>query len=35
VEHKRKEDSEYCVAGMYFRKATDGRQPKPSAHPVE
>jgi hypothetical protein len=35
AEHKNKADSEYCASGMYFRKATDGRVPKPSAHPVE
>ena len=35
VEHKRKEDSEYCPAGLLFKKATDGRAPKPSDHPVE
>ena len=25
IEHKLKNDSEYCSAGMYFLKATDGR----------
>lgn len=35
AEHKNKADSEYCPSGMYFRKATDGRQARPSAHPVE
>jgi hypothetical protein len=35
VEHKDRQDSEYCPAGMYFRKATDGRQPKPSENPVQ
>lgn len=34
IEHKLKADSEYCPAGMYFRKATDGRQPRPSTSPV-
>ena len=34
AEHKRKEDSEYCVAGIYFQRATDGREPRHSAHPV-
>src|SRR5437868_5069372 len=34
AEHKRREDSEYCIAGLYFRKATDGREPRHSAHPV-
>ena len=35
AEHKERQDSEYCAAGMYFRKATDGRESKPSEHPVE
>jgi hypothetical protein len=35
VEHKLAEDSEYCSAGLLFKKATDGREPKPSANPVE
>ena len=35
VEHKDRADSEYCAAGIYFRQATDGREPRPSAHPVE
>ncbi len=35
VEHKLPEDSAFCANGMLFRKATDGREPKPSAHPVE
>jgi hypothetical protein len=34
VEHKSRQDSEYCPAGMYFKKATDGREPRPSEHPV-
>ena len=34
VEHKLKSDSEYCSAGMYFLKATDGREPRPSQSPV-
>ncbi|HWB32875.1 MAG TPA: hypothetical protein VG714_06860 [Acidobacteriaceae bacterium] len=34
AEHKRREDSEYCIAGIYYRNATDGREPRPSAHPV-
>jgi hypothetical protein len=34
AEHKRRVDSEYCIAGIYFRNATDGRDPRPSAHPV-
>ena len=35
VEHKKAEDSEYCANGMLFRKATDGREARTSAHPVE
>jgi hypothetical protein len=35
VEHKLAADSEYCASGMLFKKATDGREAKPSAHPVE
>jgi hypothetical protein len=35
AEHKRRADSEYCPAGMYFQKATDGRTPRPSSHPVQ
>jgi hypothetical protein len=35
AEHKERQDSEYCAAGLYFRKATDGREAKPSEHPVE
>jgi hypothetical protein len=34
IAHKLKSDSEYCPAGIFFRKATDGRQPRLSAHPV-
>ena len=34
AEHKHKHDSEYCPAGLHFRAATDGRAPRPSAHPV-
>ncbi len=34
IEHKLKSDSEYCSDGMYFLKATDGRQPRPSSSPV-
>jgi hypothetical protein len=34
AEHKRRGDSEYCIAGIYFRNAADGRQPRPSANPV-
>ena len=35
VEHKSTADSEYCANGLLFKKATDGREPKHSAHPVE
>lgn len=35
AEHKRRADSEYCPAGMYFQKATDGREPRPSSNPVQ
>ena len=35
VEHKLKGDSEYCVAGVYFREATDGRTPRLSGSPVQ
>ena len=35
AEHKSKADSEYCPSGMYFQKASDGRAPRPSAHPVQ
>ena len=34
IEHKLKSDSEYCSAGMYFLKATDGRLARLSAAPV-
>jgi hypothetical protein len=34
IAHKLKSDSEYCPAGIFFRKATDGRQPRLSEHPV-
>ena len=35
VEHKSPADSEYCASGMLFKKATDGREPRHLAHPVE
>ena len=35
VEHKVPADSEFCPNGLLFRKATDGREPRISAHPVE
>ena len=34
IEHKLRSDSEYCAAGMHFRKATDGREARMSARPV-
>jgi hypothetical protein len=34
TEHKRREDSEYCIAGMYFKRATDGREARSSTNPV-
>jgi hypothetical protein len=34
IAHKLKSDSEYCPAGIFFRKATDGRMPRMSEHPV-
>ena len=35
IEHKLKSDSEYCVNGLLFKRATDGREPRHSTHPVE
>ncbi len=35
AEHKSRADSEYCPLGMYFRKATDGREPRESEAPVQ
>lgn len=35
VEHKLREDSEYCPTGMYFLAATDGRTARISEFPVE
>ena len=35
VEHKVAADAEFCPSGLPFKKATDGREPRPSAHPVE
>jgi hypothetical protein len=35
VEHKSPADSEYCVNGLLFKKATDGREPRTSQRPVE
>ena len=34
VEHKMHDDSEYCPAGMHFRRHP-GRVPRPSSMPVE
>jgi hypothetical protein len=34
VEHKSTADSEFCANGLLFKKATDGRAPKLSEHPV-
>lgn len=34
IEHKLKIDSEYCLAGMNFLKATDGRAARMSSAPV-
>jgi hypothetical protein len=34
AEHKLRADSEYCVAGMYFQQATDGRSTRFSSTPV-
>lgn len=35
AEHKKREDSEYCAMGMWFRKATDGREARESSSPVQ
>ena len=35
VEHKSPADSEYCANGLLFKKATDGREPRHSANPVQ
>ena len=35
VEHKSPADSAYCANGLLFKKATDGREPRHSEHPVE
>lgn len=35
VEHKLTSDAEYCPNGMLFQKATDGRVPRWSSHPVQ
>ena len=35
VEHKLATDAEFCPSGLLFKKAADGREPRPSAQPVE
>lgn len=35
AEHLTRSDSEYCATGMYFQKATDEREPRMSASPVQ
>jgi hypothetical protein len=35
VEHKLTADAEFCPSGLLFQRATDGRTPRPSTHPVE
>ncbi len=35
VEHKLASDAEYCVSGLIFQKATDGRVSRWSEKPVE
>lgn len=35
VEHRSREDSEYCAGGMYFKQAKDGRVPRLSHAPIE
>jgi hypothetical protein len=34
VEHKLSSDAEFCPSGLLFKKATDGREPRSSTHPV-
>jgi hypothetical protein len=34
VEHKHRQDSEYCVGGIYYQAASDGRVPRLSEAPV-
>ena len=34
MKHKLRTDSEYCSSGLYFRTATDGREPRISQTPV-
>ena len=35
VEHKLRQDSEYCPIGLHFQASTDGRIPRESEFPVE
>jgi hypothetical protein len=35
VQHKHRTDSEYCTSGHFFSEATDGREPRISATPVQ
>ena len=35
VEHKLSADAEFCPSGLLFKKATDGREPRFSAQPVD
>ena len=34
VEHKFSADAEFCPSGLLFKKASDGRETRPSANPV-
>lgn len=34
VEHKLLADAEFCPSGLGFKRSTDGRERRPSAHPV-
>lgn len=34
VEHKFATDAEFCPSGLIFKRATDGREARLSAHPV-
>jgi hypothetical protein len=35
VEHKKTADAEFCPSGLLFKKAADGREPRPSENPVQ
>ncbi len=35
AEHKLAADAEHCASGLLFKRATDGREPRVSEHPVE